>query len=65
MLVLSRNKDQSIVIGDNVEVTIVEVCGNKVRLGIIAPIDITIYRKEVALRIQKEKNNEAVCTIQT
>jgi len=55
MLVLSRQKDESIMIGDNVEVTIVDVRGDKVRLGITAPKDIPVHRKEVYNAIQQEK----------
>ena len=47
MLVLSRQKDQTIVIGDDVEVTVVDIRGDKVRLGINAPRHITVHRKEV------------------
>lgn len=56
MLVLSRQKDESIMIGDNVEITIVDVRGDKVRLGISAPRDVTVHRKEIYLAIQKEKD---------
>ncbi|HUU19930.1 MAG TPA: carbon storage regulator CsrA [Sedimentisphaerales bacterium] len=56
MLVLSRHKDESIMIGDNVEVIIVDVQGNKVRLGINAPKDISVHRKEVYRTLQREKN---------
>jgi carbon storage regulator len=55
MLVLSRQKDESIMIGDNVEVTIVDVRGDKVRLGITAPKEISVHRKEVYEAIQREK----------
>ncbi len=55
MLVLSRQKDESIIIGDNVEVTIVDVRGDKVRLGITAPKDIPVHRREVYEAIQREK----------
>ena len=55
MLVLSRQKDESIMIGDEVEVTIVDVRGDKVRLGITAPKSITVHRKEVYEAIQREK----------
>ena len=55
MLVLSREKDESIMIGDDVEITIVDVRGNKVRLGINAPREISVHRKEIYLAIQKEK----------
>lgn len=55
MLVLSRQKDESIIIGDNIEITIVDIRGDKVRLGITAPRKITVHRKEIYLAIQKEK----------
>ena len=58
MLVLSRQKDESIIIGDDVEVTIVDVRGNKVRLGITAPKNIPVHRREVYEAIQKEKNEQ-------
>ena len=58
MLVLSRQKDESIMIGDDVEITIVDVRGDKVRLGINAPRNITVHRKEIYLAIQKEKDAE-------
>ena len=55
MLVLSRQKDESIMVGDNVEITIVDVRGDKVRLGITAPKEIAVHRKEVYEAIQREK----------
>ncbi|MFA5554818.1 MAG: carbon storage regulator CsrA [Phycisphaerae bacterium] len=55
MLVLSRQKDESIVIGDDVEITIVDVRGDKVRLGITAPKNISVHRREVYDAIQREK----------
>jgi carbon storage regulator len=55
MLVLSRQKDESIMIGDDVEITIVDVRGDKVRLGITAPKHIAVHRKEVYEAIQREK----------
>ncbi|UCG47097.1 MAG: carbon storage regulator CsrA [Phycisphaerales bacterium] len=55
MLVLSRQKDESIVIGDDVEVTIVDVRGDKVRLGITAPKNIPVHRREIYEAIQREK----------
>jgi len=58
MLVMSRQKDESIMIGDDVEITIVDVRGDKVRLGINAPRSITVHRKEIYLAIQKEKEAE-------
>lgn len=59
MLVLSRQKDESIMIGDNVEITIVDVRGDKVRLGITAPRSIPVHRREVYEAIQREKNSTA------
>ena len=58
MLVLSRQKDESIVIGDDVEITIVDVRGDKVRLGINAPRHISVHRREVYDAIQREKAKE-------
>jgi carbon storage regulator len=55
MLVLSRTKDESIMVGDNVEITIVDVRGDKVRLGITAPQEIPVHRREVYDAIQREK----------
>lgn len=54
MLVLSRHRDESIMIGDNVVVTIVDIRGDKVRLGINAPKDIPVHRQEVYEAIQRE-----------
>ncbi len=59
MLVLSRQKDESIIIGDDVEITIVDVRGDKVRLGITAPKQISVHRKEIYEAIQREKAEKA------
>jgi carbon storage regulator len=56
MLVLSRQKDESIMIGENVEITIVDVRGDKVRLGITAPKEIPVHRREVFDAIKREQN---------
>ena len=58
MLVLSRQKDESIMIGDDVEITIVGVRGDKVRLGITAPKSIPVHRREVYDAIQREKSQK-------
>ena len=58
MLVLSRRKNESIVIGDNIEVVIADIRGNKVRLGISAPSDITVHRKEIYQTIQHIEGKE-------
>ena len=54
MLVLSRHRDESIVIGDNVVVTVVAIRGDKARLGIDAPVEIPVHRREVYEAIRKE-----------
>jgi carbon storage regulator len=54
MLVLSRQRDESIVIGDNIVITIVDIRGDKVRLGINAPAEIPVHRQEVYDAIQRE-----------
>lgn len=58
MLVLSRRKDRSIMVGENVEIKILDIQGNKVRLGITAPRTIRVHRKEVYEAIQHEKIKE-------
>ncbi len=58
MLVLSRKKNESIMIGDDIEITIADVCSNKVRLGINAPKKISVHRKEIYEAIQHEKAEE-------
>ena len=58
MLVLSRQKDESIIIGDDIEIIIVDVRGDKVRLGITAPKTISVHRKEVYESIQREKREK-------
>ena len=58
MLVLSRQRDESIMIGDNVEVIIVDVRGDKVRLGITAPKNIPVHRREIYDAIQREKEKQ-------
>lgn len=58
MLVLSRQKDESIMIGDDVEITIVDVRGDKVRLGITAPKSVSVHRREVFDAIKREQGNE-------
>lgn len=54
MLVLSRQRDETIIIGDNIEVTVVDIRGDKVRLGINAPRSVSVHRKEVYDAIRKE-----------
>ena len=54
MLALTRKKGESLVINNNIEVTILEIRGHQIKLGISAPRDVSIYRKEVYLQIQEE-----------
>jgi carbon storage regulator len=58
MLVLSRQRDETIMIGDDIEITVVDIRGDKVRLGINAPRSVQVHRKEVYEAIQRE-NAEA------
>ena len=55
MLVLTRKSNQSIMIGDEIEVSVLSIMGEKVRIGIQAPRDIPVFRKEVYLEIQEER----------
>ena len=54
MLALSRKKGEAIVINNNIEITVLELKGDQVKIGISAPKEVSIYRKEVYLEIQKE-----------
>ena len=62
MLVLTRKSNQSIMIGDDIEVSVLSIMGEKVRVGIQAPRDIPVFRKEVYLEIQQEKDAATVVT---
>ncbi|MBN2326709.1 MAG: carbon storage regulator CsrA [Candidatus Omnitrophica bacterium] len=59
MLVLTRKRDESIIIGDDVEITIVDIKGEKVKIGVSAPKTLSIHRKEIYEAIQEE-NKAAV-----
>jgi carbon storage regulator len=59
MLVLSRKKDEQICIGEDIVVTITEIRGDKVRIGIDAPKNITVHRREVQEAIEREKKQLA------
>ncbi len=59
MLVLSRQRDETIMIGDNIEVTVVDIRGDKVRLGINAPKEISVHRKEVYDAVRRENRAAA------
>lgn len=58
MLALSRKKDEAIVINDDIEITVIEIKGDQVKLGISAPKSVPVYRKEVYVQIQAS-NKEA------
>ena len=55
MLVLTRKSNQSIMIGDDIEVSVLSIMGEKVRIGIQAPRDVPVFRREVYLEIQQER----------
>ena len=59
MLALSRKKNEALVIKNNIEITVLEIKGEQVKLGISAPKEVPVYRKEVYVQIQ-EANKEAV-----
>ena len=59
MLALTRKKGEALVINNNIEITVLEIRGDQIKLGITAPKDVPVYRKEVYLQI-KEKNQEAI-----
>ncbi len=59
MLVLTRKSNQSIMIGDEIEVSVLAIMGEKVRIGIQAPRDVPVFRKEVYLEIQQEQARDA------
>jgi carbon storage regulator len=58
MLVLTRKGNQSIMIGDDIEVSVLSIMGEKVRIGIEAPRDIPVFRKEVYVEIQEGRDGE-------
>lgn len=57
MLVLSRKKDEKIIIGENITLMVIEIRGDKVRLGIDAPKDVSVHREEVYDAIRKERDD--------
>lgn len=63
MLVLTRKKNESILIGDEIEIKILAIDGDQIKLGVAAPSDVDIYRKELYEDIQKENNQAATISI--
>ncbi len=57
MLTLSRKKNESLVINNNIEVTILDIKGDQIKIGIAAPREVPIYRKEIYLEIQESNKN--------
>lgn len=64
MLVLSRQRDETIMIGDDIEITVVDIRGDKVRLGINAPRSVQVHRKEVYEAIQRENADASRVQVQ-
>ncbi|MCI5934826.1 MAG: carbon storage regulator CsrA [Lachnospiraceae bacterium] len=62
MLALTRKKGESLILNNDIEITVLEVRGDQVKLGIAAPKSVSIYRKEVYIQIQKE--NEASASVE-
>ena len=62
MLALTRKKGESLVLNNDIEVTMLEIRGDQVKLGVKAPREVPVYRKEVYLQIQKE--NEAAASVE-
>ncbi len=58
MLILTRRVGETLMVGDDVTVTVLGVKGNQVRIGVNAPKDVSVHREEIYERIQKEKKNE-------
>ena len=65
MLVLSRKQDEKIIIGDSITLMVVSIQGDKVRLGIEAPKEVTIHREEVYRAIQEERQRQSQDSVDT
>lgn len=62
MLVLSRRLEETLIIGDDIKITVLGISGNQVRLGIAAPKEVSVHREEVYLRIKEELNQQAAAS---
>lgn len=60
MLCLGRQKDEKIMVGDDIEITVLAICGDKVRIGVSAPKGISVHRREIYDAIQREKQAAAL-----
>ena len=58
MLVLSRRLDETLIIGDDIKITVLGISGNQVRIGIAAPKEVSVHREEVYLRIKQESGKQ-------
>jgi carbon storage regulator len=58
MLILTRKVGETIMIGDDVQITVLGVKGNQVRIGVVAPKEVGVHREEIYLRIQEEKDDD-------
>jgi carbon storage regulator len=56
MLILTRHRDQSIFIGDDIQVRVLSISGNQARIGIVAPKNITVHREEIYIKLKGEQN---------
>ena len=64
MLILTRRIGETLIIGDDVNITVLGVKGNQVRLGINAPKDVSVHREEIYMRIQQEKESDNSETVE-